>query len=363
MYPLLTLGWSGFFSSQYAENDSAVVPARVAEENREMYRLLCVEGEFMAEMSGKFRHEIVSRADFPAVGDWVVASIRKNESRGTVHRVLERKSKFSRKIAGKKTEEQIVAANIDVVFLVSSLNSEFNPRRIERYVTLAWESGATPVIVLNKCDLCENADEFRERAEAAAIGVRVILASAFRGDGIEEIGKLMQRGSEKNEAAKTAALLGSSGVGKSSLINSILGVEKLDTGAVREGDDKGRHTTTTRQLIVLPGGGVLIDTPGMRELQLWEGAEGLAQAFGEIEELAAKCKFRDCKHEGEPSCAVRAAVQAGKLDAERLESLHKLEREEKHVTAKLDDAVRAEQRKELKKLMKKVNKFYRERGR
>jgi ribosome biogenesis GTPase len=375
VYSLQNLGWSDFFSSQYKESEiqSDVAPARVAEENREMYRLLSADGEFMAEVSGKFRHETMVRADFPAVGDWVLASTRSGEGRATIHRVLNRKSKFSRKIAGKKTEEQIVAANVDVVFLVSSLNSEFNLRRIERYVTLAWESGARPVIVLNKCDLCENADELRSQVEAAATGVRVILSSAFRGDGIAEIREMMhgtpgKTGSEKSSpenaaAAKTAALLGSSGVGKSSLINAVLGTELQDTGAVREGDDRGRHTTTTRHLIVAPGGGVLIDTPGMRELQLWDASEGIVQAFGEIEELAAQCKFRDCKHENEPGCAVRAAVESGALDAERLESFHKLGREEKVLAAKQDAAVRAAQTKSVKGIMKEQKRFYRERGR
>jgi ribosome biogenesis GTPase len=369
VHSLEKLGWSEFFSSQIAIGQSAseVAVARVAEENREMYRLLSERGEFMAEVSGKFRHEITARADFPAVGDWVSASTRNHEGRATIHRVLNRKSKFSRKIAGKKTEEQIVAANIDVVFLVSSLNSEFNLRRIERYVTLAWESGAKPVIVLNKCDLCENAEQFRDAAEVAAMSVQVILASAARGDGIAEIRELMRSSSENisgaAQVAVTAALLGSSGVGKSSLINAILGTELLDTGEVRAGDDKGRHTTTARHLIVAPGGGVLIDTPGMRELQLWDGSEGIAQAFGEIEELATECKFRDCKHENEPECAVRAAVEVGTLDAGRLESFHKLGREETFLAAKQDAAVRAAQTKSLKTLMKRVNRFYRDRGR
>ncbi len=375
MYALHDLGWSDFFASQLAEleGNSEIAAARVAEENREMFRLLSPAGEFMAEVSGKFRHEVTRRADFPAVGDWVLASTRKEESRATIHCVLNRKSKFSRKIAGKKTEEQIVAANVDVVFIVSSLNSEFNLRRLERYVALAWESGAQPVIVLNKSDLSENPEELRREAEAAAIGVRVILSSALRGDGIDEIRDLMLSApeesssgeitSEKMPVIKTAALLGSSGVGKSSLINAILGTELLDTGKVRESDDRGRHTTTTRQLIVAPNGGVLIDTPGMRELQLWDASEGIDQAFGEIAEFAANCKFRDCMHVNEPGCAVRAAVESGELAAERLESFHKLGREEKFVAAKQDVAVRAAQTKELKKLMKKQNQFYRKRGR
>ena len=375
MYALHDLGWSDFFSAQLAdlELNSEIAAARVAEENREMYRLLSAEGEFMAEVSGKFRHEAAGRADFPAVGDWVLASTRKEESRATIHRVLTRKSKFSRKIAGKKTEEQIVAANVDVVFIVSSLNSEFNLRRLERYVTLAWESGAQPVIVLNKSDLSENSEELRREAEAAAIGVAVVLTSALRGDGIEKIREIMrsvpeepgsaESTSEKMPVAKTAALLGSSGVGKSSLINAILGIQLLDTGEIRESDDRGRHTTTTRHLIIAPGGGVLIDTPGMRELQLWDASEGIDQAFGEIAELAANCKFRDCQHVNEPGCAVRAAVESGALDAERLESFHKLGREEKFVAAKQDAAVRAEQSKAVKRVMKKVNRFYRDRGR
>jgi ribosome biogenesis GTPase len=370
VYSLEQLGWSEFFSSQSMEvqGDSQVAAARVAEENREMYRLLSTSGEFMAGVSGRFRHESTGRADFPVVGDWVLASTRSGEGRATIHRLLNRKSKFSRKIAGKKTEEQIVAANIDVVFLVSSLNSEFNLRRIERYVALAWESGATPVMVLNKCDLCGNAEELRHQAEAAAIGVRTVLASAFRGDGIAEMRELMHGTSEKTagsatRAALTGALLGSSGVGKSSLINAILGRELLDTGAVRASDDKGRHTTTTRHLIVAPGGGVLIDTPGMRELQLWDASEGITQAFGEIEVLAQNCRFRDCKHENEPGCAVLAAVEAGTLAEDRLESFHKLGREEKFIAAKQDAAVRAVQTKSLKTMMKQVNRFYRDRGR
>jgi len=365
VYSLEKLGWSNFFSSQLEaiETEADAAPARVAEENREMYRLLSPAGEFMAEVSGKFRHEITGRADFPAVGDWVLASTRRTESRATIHRVLARKSKFSRKIAGKKTEEQIVAANIDVVFLVSSLNSEFNLRRLERYVTLAWESGARPVIVLNKSDLGETPEDLRHQAEAAAAGVRVILASALRGDGVAELREIMKPAPGPGGATVTAALLGSSGVGKSSLINAVLGIDLLDTGFVRSSDDKGRHTTTTRHLLIAPGGGILIDTPGMRELQLWDAAEGIGQAFTDIEDLAAKCKFRDCQHEREPGCAVRAAVEAETLDPDRLESFHKLGREEKFLAAKQDAAVRAAQTKSIKGIMKEQKRLYRQRGR
>ena len=401
MYSLAELGWCEFFQTQFIE-EATLVPARVAEENREIYRVLCEQGEFLAELSGKLRHATTSRADLPAVGDWVLAQLRLGENRATIHRVLRRKGKFSRKIAGRKTEEQIVAANVDVVFLVSSLNREFSPRRIERYLTLAWDSGARPVVVLNKADLCENAQALRTEAEDAAMGVPVILTSAASGAGLaelrahlrgsegphgstspahpscanslERIGSLNAReraaavpslasGPPDEQSGLTAALLGSSGVGKSSLINALLGGARLATQAVRDGDDRGRHTTTTRQLLPVPSGGVLIDTPGMRELQLWDAADGIGRTFGAIQELAARCKFRDCKHAGEPGCAVRAAVAAEALDAERVESFHKLEREEQFLEAKQDAAVRSQRTKELRSLMRGVNRFYRDRGR
>jgi ribosome biogenesis GTPase / thiamine phosphate phosphatase len=350
VYSLEALGWCDFFANQPV-GQKELVFARVAEENRELYRIFCEQGEFLADLAGKLRHETRSRADLPAVGDWVRAQVRGEEGRATIHRVLERKGKFSRKTAGRRTEEQVVAANVDVVFLVSSLNREFNARRIERYLTLAAESGARPVLILNKSDLCEDPSPFRREAEAAAMGARVLLASAVRGDGLPEIRGILEPG-------VTAALLGSSGVGKSSLMNALLGNEDRETLEIRAGDDRGRHATTSRQLILVPGGGVLIDTPGMRELQLWDASRAIGQAFDDISELSAGCKFRDCRHQSEPGCAVREAVAA-----ERLASYQKLVREEQFLEFKQDTQVRAARTKELKVLMKRQKAFYRDRGR
>ncbi|HWT87539.1 MAG TPA: ribosome small subunit-dependent GTPase A [Candidatus Angelobacter sp.] len=350
MYSLQELGWCEFFQRQWKSKKSeGLVRARISEENRGLYKTISEIGERWAELRGKLRHEAASREMLPAVGDWVLAE--EHGGRSTIHFVFDRRSKFSRKTAGKKTEEQIVAANVDTVLLVSSLNREFNARRIERYLTLAWESGARPIIVLNKADLCENVSKLRAQANEAAMGARTVAASIVSGDGIVELRGIVRTGG-------TTALLGSSGVGKSSLINAILGREIQATKEVRDGDDKGRHTTTSRQLIVVPGGGVLLDTPGMRELQLWDASEGIAQAFADVAALALGCKFRDCLHKDEPGCAVREA-----MDEERLANYHKLQREEQFLESKQDDALRAQRTKELRKMMKGVNRMYRERGR
>jgi ribosome biogenesis GTPase len=350
VYSLQDLCWSEFFEKQWQQKQMiGLVRARVSEENRGLYKVISENGESWAELRGKLRHKAASREMLPAVGDWVL--VEEHGERSTIHSVFDRRSKFSRKAAGKKTEEQIVAANVDTVFLVSSLNREFNARRIERYLTLAWESGARPIVVLSKSDLCENLAELCDEAEEAAIGVRIIVASAVSGEGIMELRAVVRNGG-------TTALLGSSGVGKSSLINSILGREIQTTSETRENDDKGRHTTTSRQLIVVPGGGVLLDTPGMRELQLWDASEGIAHAFADVQELAHHCKFRNCSHKDEPGCAVREA-----MDEERLANYHKLQREEQFLESKQDDALRSQRTKELRKMMKGVNRFYRERGR
>ncbi|GAC1638710.1 MAG: ribosome small subunit-dependent GTPase A [Candidatus Acidiferrum sp.] len=350
MVSLQELGWCDFFEKQWQlKKIEDLVRARISEENRGLYKIISESGERWAELRGKLRHEAVSREMLPAVGDWVLAE--EHGERSIIHSMFERRSKFSRKVAGKKIDEQIVAANVDTVLLVTSLNREFNQRRIERYLTLAWESGARPIVVLNKSDLCEDVAAFRQDAEEAAMGVRIVVASIVSGEGIPELREIVRGGG-------TAALLGSSGVGKSSLINSILGREMQMTSETRAADDKGRHTTTSRQLIAVPGGGVLLDTPGMRELQLWDASEGISRAFADVQELAAQCKFRDCTHKSEPGCAVRAAI-----DEERLANYHKLQREEEFIESKQDDALRSQRTKELRKMMKSVNRFYRDRGR
>jgi len=355
MFRLQDLRWDKFFASQISEVEKEnFTPARVSEESRGMFRLYSEAGESWGELSGKLRHAANERADLPAVGDWLLARIRPGENRATIHRLLARRTKFSRKTAGKKTEEQIVAANIDTLLLVSSLNREFNPRRLERYLSLAWESGARPILVLNKADVCEDAESLLADAESVSLGVRILLTSALRGDGIAELQQIVREGG-------TTALLGSSGVGKSTLINAILGEDRQFTSAVRETDDRGRHTTISRQLILVPGGGILIDTPGMRELQLWESSEGLERTFAEVQGLAEQCKFRDCRHQSEPGCAVRAAAEIGDLDAERLSNYHKLEREEQFLASKQDAAIRADRTKAVRRLMKNVNRMYRDR--
>ncbi len=311
------LGWKPVFEAYYAEyREFGWVPARIVREDRGYYRLRDTKGEWLAEVTGKFRHEATCRADYPRVGDWVVIERSDADHTAQIHAVLPRFSSFSRKEAGKADEEQVVAANIETVFLVSALDREYNLRRIERYLTLAWESGARPVVVLNKMDLCEDAEAFLAEVEDVAPGVDVHAVSARTGNGIDTLNSYLKAGD-------TVVFLGSSGVGKSTLINRLLGTERQRTGEIREEDGKGRHTTTHRELILLQNGAMVVDTPGLREIQLWVDDEGLQQAFEDVEEVAQLCKFRDCLHDEEPGCAVREAVENGKLDAARVNNYKK----------------------------------------
>ena len=296
-------------SSQY-EN---LQPARVVEQQRSQYTVVCEEGLMPASVSGKFIHDANQTSDYPAVGDWVMVSTQGHFA--TIHKVLTRKSSFERKAAGRKDDTQIIAANIDIVFLCMSLNQDFNIRRLERFLSVAWSSGAIPVIVLTKTDLCDHVDEIIRDVALISFGTKVIPCSGMTTDGYEQISAAVIPG-------KTIAFIGASGVGKSTIINHLKGEDILKTNPIRE-DGKGKHTTTHRQLILLPNGSMVIDTPGMRELGI-ESAD-FANTFTDIEDLISACKYSDCTHTSEPGCAILAAIQEGSLDPDRFENYRKLQ--------------------------------------
>ncbi|MEE9553349.1 MAG: ribosome small subunit-dependent GTPase A [candidate division Zixibacteria bacterium] len=320
---LIDLGWNDHLEQHFDKNkDDSLIPARIAVQQKDRYVIFCETGEFQAEVSGKFRYETSSKADFPTIGDWVAIAHTEDETSAVIHRILPRKSKFSRKavMGGGETDEQVLSANIDMAFIVAGLDGEYNLRRLERYVAVTWDSDASPVIILNKSDLCEELDQVVSEVESTIIGVPVHPVSAVSNDGLDRIREYFGKGI-------TISFLGSSGVGKSTLINSLLGHDRQKTGDVRDYDKKGRHTTTYRELIILPEGGVLIDTPGMREIEMWGDEDGLSKAFDDIEELASGCRFGDCKHENEPGCVIQEALSAGELDKGRYKNYLKMHRE------------------------------------
>jgi ribosome biogenesis GTPase len=325
-------GWAGAFGAEPGR-----LAARIVEEQRGAYRVVCAEGERPARILGGLRRRS-GRGELPAVGDWVSAEPLQGEKTVVIRRVLPRRSKLSRKAAGETTEEQLIAANLDAVFVVTSLDADFNPRRLERFLAVCRESGAEPVVVLNKLDACADPLPYLGEARLVSLDAPVVAISAKTGQGMENLAAWIRPG-------RTVGFIGTSGVGKSTVINRLLGAERFKTAETRASDARGRHTTTHRQLVLLEGGGALLDTPGMREMSPWEVVKGLAQTFDEIEVLAPSCRFRDCGHEAEPGCAVKAAIAGGALDASRLEAWRKLKGEAAHQARRVDAAAAAAKKK------------------
>ena len=341
------LGFDGRFEALSLEYPN-LFPARVTAREKGLYRVVFEKGESLALVSGKLRHEAVFASAFPAVGDFVM--IETEGETAVIHAVLERKSAFLRRAAGTRGEEQIVAANVDTAFVCMALDGNFNLRRLERYLSAVWESKAKPVVLLTKSDLCADVKIMEAEALSVSFGADVFSLSRFDGDFSPVLSRVGY--------GKTATFIGSSGVGKSTLINRLLGEERLKTGSTRR-DGKGRHTTTSREMFLLPGGGTVIDTPGMRELGLFDAFDGVEKTFEDIETLSKKCRFSDCGHGNEPGCAVRAAIENGELSIERLLSYKKLQTENEY-TADSESYLRSKQ--EKFKTISKINKSNRRNG-
>ena len=342
---LKSYGWSDELQRQFtALAAEGLIPGRVILQQRGLYGLATDLGEIRAEISGRLARDAPA-GGYPAAGDWVAAAVGDTGELAIIHHVLPRRTAFTRKAAGPSGGIQVVAANVDVAFLTASLGADLNPRRLERYLASAWQSGAAPVVLLTKADLCRDLDAAVAPIERLAAGAPVHALSAFTGQGLEAVKAYLAPG-------RTAVMVGSSGVGKSTLLNALLGSERMVTQAIREQDGRGRHTTSHRELILLPGGGLLLDTPGMRELGLWDSDEGLAATFEDIETLAAGCKFSDCGHGAEPGCAVRAAITRGVLEEARWRSYQKLQRELDHLQSKEDPALRAAKRRQWVQITK-----------
>ena len=338
-------GFSKSFSNGILQ-DNQLTPARILSQEKGFYRIISDKGKKLAEVSGKFQFQTTVSSDYPAVGDFVLVNWNESGNSAIIESLLPQKSAFIRKAAGGSQQEQVVAANIDIVFLCMALNNDFNLRRMERYISIAWDSGAMPVVVLTKSDLCDDLEQKLAEVSTIAFGVDVLVTTSTEENGYEELLPFISEG-------KTIAFIGSSGVGKSTLINRLLGKELLKTNGLRN-DDKGRHTTTHRELFLLPSGGMVIDTPGMREFGMWDNDTGIERTFMDIEELAAQCKFRNCTHTNEPGCAIQKALTTGKLEINRWQSYQKLKAENDYMEDKESYMLaKGKREKQISKLIKK----------
>lgn len=352
MINLTSLGWNDFYNSAFSNySNEGFQFGRITIENKTNYLIQTEYGEVIGEVSGRFLFAVEKQSEMPKVGDWVVISLFNDNTQAVIHNLLPRRTKLSRKSADRKIDEQIIAANVDVVFIVQSLDSNFNINRLERYLAAVNQSKAKPVIVLNKSDLCDDLDEKLSSVKNRIDAADIVAVSAVNKNGINELSKFISEGI-------TIAFIGSSGVGKSTLINLLLGRETLKTNVVRLTDSKGKHTTTKRELIVLPSGGILIDTPGMREFGLWNAEEGLAQTFSEFDEYAGYCKYSDCTHTHEAGCAVLNAVEVGKISKERYEHYLKLLKELKYLESKQNISAQLEEKRKWKTIHKEMKNFH-----
>ncbi|MBN1301939.1 MAG: ribosome small subunit-dependent GTPase A [Melioribacteraceae bacterium] len=350
MKNLIKYGWNSFHENFYKNNNSDLLPSRVIVENKNNFLLAFSHGEIIGELSGKLMFSAENQSDLPKVGDWVLINYFDEYSHAIIQEVLPRKTKLSRKIAGSKTEEQIIAANIDTIFIVQSLDATFKINRVERYLVAARESKARPVIILSKSDLCSNTADIVETVKLSTKGTEIIAICSFDDASIQIVNDYIKPG-------ETIAMIGPSGVGKSTLINKLIGKELQNTNDVRFADSKGRHTTTRRELFQLPNGGLIIDTPGMRELQLWSNKEVIGSVFSEFEDLAVNCRYDNCMHLHETGCAVIKALEEGIISEQRYNNYLKMLKEVKYLETKMDEGKKLNSKKKWKSINKEMRRF------